>query len=528
MEQIKGNIISFYIIDKNTYEIKLYIKLEENNLNEDMQLDNFLKKFTKVNSHSINKKYEFRTIYISSIVIQFFFNNNSNNVFVCLFNKKEGIFPIKLFLLHMYTSYKNINLKLSKYLENNENYFNLVFKEIFLIPLIHNFDNIYKKLQKKIDLILFGNSEYITSMMIDLETNKVLCDLGNLLQKNYKSSFLQIKNKKHILEEIIYHGKNLKKEYLKSNDKNIDKNRNCLKLELRATFPKPLYIIKFIPILQGVVIVHYFSQYKLSKSQIRNPNNPNVFIYDNYREIDIGFFNLFEQFEENNAEQIKNIEKYFFEYFLLLGNNCKEIGNVSSNLMTYKNRDYNLIYLNKDIFNFIKEIIKEYFKDEKELIFKLKKKLFEENEKIENNVSTYKNELIQDNLNKNNQMEFTYMDFIKEFKKNRDLLGVNDITIIMPGEMNEHSELTFTVDNISAIKRNIVSNNNLDNGLNIYNNYYRFITTDNKSQITEIENDNNTNQPFNIDVTNIINNVEVSKDESGFKSILADRNKQKK
>ena len=120
------------------------------------------------------------------------------------------------------------------------------------------------------------------------------------------------------------------------------------------------------------------------------------------------------------------------------------------------------------------------------------------------------------------------MDFIKEFKKNRDVLGVNDITIIMPGEMNEHSELTFTVDNISAIKRNIVSNNNLDNGLNIYNNYYRFITTDNKSQITEIENDNNTNQPFNIDVTNIINNVEVSKDESGFKSILADRNKQKK
>ena len=61
----------------------------------------------------------------------------------------------------------------------------------------------------------------------------------------------------------------------------------------------------------------------------------------------------------------------------MLGNNIKEINGEenknNSKIMTYKNRDYNLLYLNKDIIKIIKNILMDYNKDEKDLIYKLKK-----------------------------------------------------------------------------------------------------------------------------------------------------------
>lgn len=582
MLSILENLISFYIIDKNTYEIKSSISLKQNNLTDNKELfNNILKNFIKYKNKESNKTFEYKSIYISSIIIQGLFINSFNNVLICIFDKKIFIAPIKLFLLHISICYKNIYLKISKHIENNEKLFSLVFTEIFLIPFIHNFDKVFGKLKKKMDLILFGNSEYITTMVIDLEAKKIIFDIGNLFQSNYKSSFLQFKERKNILEEIIFHGKNLKQNYIKSNDKNINKIENTIKLEFRATFPKPLFIIKFFPILEGVVIIHYFNQYKLSKSQIRNPYNPNSFIYDNYKEIDISFFNLFNQLDENILNQVTFIEKFFFEYFLILGSNCKETGNIPNKLMTYKGRDYNLIYLNKDILQLIKGILMEYFKDEDDLLFKLKKKLIEENEIIENkitnantntntnintnintdinaNINTIKNELIQetsisrseifnaDKKNNNNinkdQLELSYIDFIKIFKSNillkninnNRFINLNDINVIFPvdnSNLNEYSELNLTKNNIGIIKRNVV-NSSLEknnNEFNIYNNY-GIMSSESKNIKTEVDNEgnpNNTNEPFNIDITNIANNAEPSKDEWGFKSILADKIKNK-
>ena len=539
-------------------------------------LNNFLQNFIKYNNKETNKTFEYKAINISSIKIQGLFINSFKNVIVCIYNKKMIITSIKLFLLYISICYKNIYLKLSKNIENNEKLFSLVFTEIFLIPFIYNFDKVLGQLKKKMDLILFGNSEYISTLMIDLEANKIICDIGNLFQRNYKSSFLQFKKRKDILEEIIFHGRNLKNNYIKSNDKNINTTEKTLKLEFRATFPKLLFIIKFFPILEGVVIIHYFNQYKLSKSQIRNPYNPNTFIYDNYKEIDISYFNFFNQLEENNLKQIIYIEKFFFEYYLILGSNCKETGNIPNKLMIYKGRDYNLVYLNKDIFQLIKGVVMEYFKDEDDLIFKLKKKLIEENEIIENKITnantntntnintdnnanintkinTFKNELIQETSiskseifngdKKNNNidkdpLEFSYSYFIKVFKSNLLLkninnnrfINLNDINVILPGEnsnLNEYSELNLTKNNINMIKRNIVNSSleNNSNEFNVYNNY-GIMSSDSKNMKTEVDNEgipNNTNEPFNTELTNIINNVEPSKDEWGFKSILADK-----
>ena len=550
---ISSNIISFFILNKNTSEIKSFLNISSLDLGENKKLlKNFLSKFIKYNNdNSANQSYYFRTIYLSSIIIQAIIINHSNNIYACIFNKKEGILPSKLFLLHISICYRNIYLKLCKNLENKENIFALIFSEIFFIPLMHNFDRVFKKLKKKIDVILFGNSEYITSFVVDLDQHVIGYDLGNLFHKKYKLSFLQFINNKDIIKEINFHGINLKNNYLKSNDKKTD---NSLKIELRATFPKPIFIIKFFPILNGIVIVHLFNQYKLSKVQIQNPNNPNAFIYDNYKEVDIAFFNLLEKLEQNNLEQINIIEKFFFEYFLILGNNCKDTGNISSNLMTCKSRDFDLKYLNKDILKLIKEIVMEYYKDEKDLIYKLKRKLFEENENNNNNKN--KNPLIIDtsmskserentqnnnddiiNDNNKNPLEFTYRDYIKEFENikinNSESVSVNDINIVVPGDLsnvNEYTELNLSEENRGIINRNIVTNRNTTRKdsmkYNIYSNY-DIIASDVKNIKTDTDNEVifNTNEPFNIDITSIAKKIEISKDEWAVRSMLSDKNK---
>ena len=445
----------------------------------------------------------------------------------------------------MFFSYKNLYFKFAKILDNNESLFSLIFNEILISPLINNFDNAYIQLSKKIDLIIFENSEYITSFLFDLNENKIIFDLGNFFQKNYKSSFINYQNKKEIIEELAFHGLYLKNKFIQSIDKKIDTISNCKKIELRATFPKPLFIIKFIPIFQGATIIHLFNQYKLAKVRKINQLNPNIFYFDAYKEIDISFFSLLEEIENdnNNYFQINIIEKFFFEYFLLLGNNIKEINveenKINSKIMTYKNRDYNLLYLNKDIIKIMKTIIMENYKDETDLIYKLKKKFKEENDKNKNKIKlTKENFLI--NYNKNNidknPLEFTYDKFIKQFKStelnnklnNNDLIGLNDINIFLPtgfSNINEFSELNLSKDNFNIISRNITTlNTNHFKELNIYSNTYFYGTapTDkNKIKENEEKEENiNTNEPFISEATNIEFNTEINNEESDMKSIF--------
>ena len=471
-----------------------------------------------------------------------------------------------LFFLHIFFAYKNIYLQLSERLENDENLFSLIFNEILIGPLINNFNNIYNLITKKIDLELFDNSEYITSMLIDLETKEIIGDLGNFLQRNYKVSFLQFKNSKNLINELVFQGLNLKNNYLKSHDKDIDAIFNNIKLELRATFPKILFIIKFIPIFQGAIIVHAFNQFKLSKVKRSDPKYPNKVAFEGYKEIDFAYFDISGKIKENS--QLNLIEKFFFEYFLFLRNNHKEVGEkqniVNSKIMKYNNIDYNLIYLNKDILKIIKDIAFEYYKDEKDLIYKLKRKLRGENEKIinnqfieetlstrtgkfqpctNNNINDFLNN-INININEKNPLELSYNNFIKEFNtielnhklKNNDALGLSNINLYFSNDysnINEFSELNITKDNLNMIRRNFNDKNRKNNNssnydFNIYNNISRNINKSNcidskndKSEIEEKDDNFNIEEPFKSNATNIEFKADLSQDESVFKSIIS-------
>jgi hypothetical protein len=403
------------------------------------------------------------------------------------------------------------------------------------------------QLSKKIDLILFENSEYLTSMLIDLETNEIICDIGDLLYKNCKISLLQLKNYQKLINELCFHGLNLKNNYIKSTDKNIDLNYNSLKIELRATFPRSLFFIKFLPIFQGTIIVHVFNQFKMAKVKINDPKHPNVIVCDAYKEIDFAYYNLLEQKGKNNLFQINIIEKFFFEYFLLLKNNCKEIVSKqnlqNSKIMKIKNIDYNLIYFKKELLKVFKDIILEYYKDEIDLIYKLKKKLKEENDKVINN-QIMEEKLSSKVLNATakNPLELSYNNFVKNFKfielnnkmKSNEILGLNDINLYFSefSNINEFSELNLTKENLNIIKRNIIDknyNNDEDNSefnvyknININYNQKNSVDIKNIKSETDDKDDNlNTYEPFKSDATNIGFKGDFSQDESVFKTIVS-------
>jgi hypothetical protein len=209
-------------------------------INENInKLKNFFVKMLKINNNNLNDCYNFKTIYLSSYIIHALVNFDNNNIFIIIFNKKEidknkNINKyFKLFLLQIAISYRNIYFKLYKIIPlYNKNLFPLIFSEIFLAPLLHNFDKVFAKITKKIDLVLFGNSEYISSIAYDMDKKEVLYDTGYLVQKNYKFTSIDFSKKNKIMEEINFYGQKLKNNYLKSSDKNIDKIENCIKLEL--------------------------------------------------------------------------------------------------------------------------------------------------------------------------------------------------------------------------------------------------------------------------------------------------------
>lgn len=175
-------------MNKAKGKIKSFTNLKSSVLAQNkITLKKFLENFIKINTPiEENKSYGFKTIFLPSMIIEGFFSQFSDNIFVCIFNKDVNSNQRKLFLLHIFFAYKNLFLKFSKILDNNDTIFSLVFHELLLGPLIHNFDSAYMQLSKKIELVLYENTEYITSYLVDLYKEKIICDIGNLLYNNYK------------------------------------------------------------------------------------------------------------------------------------------------------------------------------------------------------------------------------------------------------------------------------------------------------------------------------------------------------
>ena len=90
-----------------------------------------------------------------------------------------------------------------------------------------------------------------------------------------------------------------------------------VKFECTSTFPRLLFIIKFIPVLKGIAVIHLYYQKKLSRNLENNPLEQEL----RYKEIDLLFGSYIREnqnleFKYGAPKKLQHIEKFFEDFFV--------------------------------------------------------------------------------------------------------------------------------------------------------------------------------------------------------------------
>lgn len=294
-----------------------------------------------------------------------------------------GIFPremnsgiIRLFLFNLIISYIN-------YVGDKNDYFNSPnFKKLNSIDKINltNFNNfIYSKiydtfLSIPVQIHFWKNAEkvfkkrtlyikdiyYKNFFLIDLDKRRIILNAKSLQNNNInnKGCRLNISKKKKIWKELIFYCKKLRKDYIKKNDMNFnefDYKNFFVKIEYKSTYPQRTFIIKFLPLLTGMCIIHEYIEFKLpiydkdEKKKINKERN----IILGYDYSDNIFKNISNNFFENEHNVLKQIHFFITESLL-----CSNF--LIKNIFCLKKSEK--IYFSEEVLDIIKEEFTKYIK----------------------------------------------------------------------------------------------------------------------------------------------------------------------
>ena len=293
---------------------------------------------------------------------------------------KSGI--IRLYLLHLIISYinyqgdkkeyfnsqnyKNINSIDKMNLTNFNNYiYSKIFETFLSIPLQIHFKKNFRKVFKKQTLYI-KDINYKNYYIIDINTKKIILNgksLYNNINNNIGDCEPNIRKKKKIWKEIIFHCKCLKKDYIKKNDMNFNVNdyKNFfVKIEFKCTYPRRTFIILFLPILNGICIIHEYIQLKLlgaDEFEVKKKYTETNIIYG-YESYDNFFRKTSKNFFENEHKVLKQIHYFIIESLFNSNLSIK-------NLFYLKKPEK--IYFSEEILDIIKEEIFEFFQNNKKL-----------------------------------------------------------------------------------------------------------------------------------------------------------------
>ena len=386
-----------------------------NNINNKLNIIKSIIKnlLNKKNNDNINNN----NITITEIIISnekiFILNiKNSNIIIIGIFSLLSKKSIINLFLYHFAASFFNFIGEKSDYVSINT-YFNTgndklkgkIYETFLFLPLLNHFINIIYSLFKKKSLFM-TNLKYENFLIIDLNSKHIIFKFNTLLKKK----LFNISNFDSLLDELIFHSLNLKEMYSKKYSNRFDSieyQDYYVKLEYTSTYPRLTFMIKFLPVLKGLALIHIYSTSKLSRQEnegnkiykefdviygvvdnyYNNGNNSNSSIKENHLE-----------YKFNEPKMLKEIETFFIEFL---------ISSHSAFGVFYFPKD-EFKYFNKDIINIINEIIKENDNNNNDennenfVISKITKKLYDEY-LIENRKDKDDNDIsMQSNINNNN------------------------------------------------------------------------------------------------------------------------------
>jgi len=322
---------------------------------------------------SKNKGIYYHSISFTGIKISIVYIPVTNLIALGIFSQETKSAITRLFLLNMIVSFINytddkhefFNSKQFNELNslnkmNNDNYTAFLQSKIYdtflSIPLQIHFEWISKAIFKRRGLytkdILYKNF-----YLIDLDNDKIVLSLETLHDKySGKEPSLKISDHIDIWNDLIFHCHNLKSYYIRKNNKifnKMDYLNFFVKIEFKATYPRRNFIIKFLPLLNGMCIIHEYIQFKLSTFEGEQ--------YKTYKEINIihGYYayntatqNNYNRYFENEHSIIKQIHNFIVEslfcsnssYFFFLSRKPK-------------------IYFSEEILAIIDKEVNDFFKN---------------------------------------------------------------------------------------------------------------------------------------------------------------------
>ena len=196
-----------------------------------------------------------------------------NIISIGIFSIKTKTVIIKFYLLSFMITF--INYLQERAIFNtdkiiNNNIYIDIYKSFLFMPFNKYFEflsrNIFKRQKLK-----FKNIFYKTYYLIELNSDKIIFSLQSLYNMNNgqgESNYqLKIHKKDQIWNEILYHCHKLKNHYMNKYSLNFieDQYQNYYaNVELKSTFPRRGFLIKFLPILNGLALIHEYIQIKLS------------------------------------------------------------------------------------------------------------------------------------------------------------------------------------------------------------------------------------------------------------------------
>ena len=353
---------------------------DENNFDNNNEIDtdaiiiNIIKNICLYNyKKSKNKGIYYDIISFTGIKISIVNIPATNLIAFGIFSQKTKSSITRLFLLNLivsfinYTGDKHEFFNSKQYTEinslnkmNNENYMTFLQSKIYdtflSIPLQIHFERLSKSIFKRRALyakdILYKNFH-----LIDLDNDKIILSLESLHDKyNGKEPSLKIIDHNGIWKNLIFHCHNLKNFYIKKNNmifNKMDYQNFFVKLEYKATYPRRNFIIKFLPLLNGMCIIHEYHQFKLSTFEGEEKKAYNeINTIHGYYAYNNALQNNDNRYFENEHAIIKQLHNFIVESLFCSNNNSYFF------ILSRKPK----IYFSEEILALIDKEVNDYFK----------------------------------------------------------------------------------------------------------------------------------------------------------------------
>ena len=466
-----GSLIAENIINKKFY-----------NLNKKI-IPNIVKSII-ISDKKNNKAINHNIFFLNETKIMTVNIAKSNIISIAIYSNRTKSKLIFFFLLKITMAFLNY-MKMHN-CDTSYNIHSIIYETLLLSPIINHFSLSIQQVFRRYTLYI-NNIRYKNYYLVDLDSNEIILSLETLYSQ-YKNKAVEMKiPNKIIWDEILFHAHILKRDYIKKYN-NLFQVENLqdfyAKIEFKATYPRLIYIIKFLPLLKGMVLIHEYRQIKMSK-------------YDGevqpYKELgyEYGY-----QFDEENNFQTKNDEFLLDEPDVLIHIHFYIIECLLCNLNNIEFfifNKYNKIYFSDEIIKIInKQIYRnikfsqatEICKDKNavhQLLEKISNSLYEEYiqidaKEVESKESAMINKKDIDEMSLNKSFYISYPDSLY-ISKNLTLKTIFKSRLLNQYINPNDISLNLSTEEESPIIDNIYQTLREKNQFNQYNDpyfYYRY------------------------------------------------------